>query len=150
MYLFDNYIEDDYEINADQEALRTELLQAGFREGQVTKAFEWLEGLALQKELVRGQRLTTNNAIRIFNDEELEKLDTECRGFILFLEQAGILDPHDRELVIDRVMALESDEINLPQLKWIILMVLLNQPGKEVDFDWMEDIVMDDAHGGLH
>jgi Smg protein len=52
--------------------------------------------------------------------------------------------------VIDRVMALESDEINLPQLKWIILMVLLNQPGKEVDFDWMEDIVMDDAHGGLH
>lgn len=150
MYLFDNYIEDDYEINADQEALRTELLQAGFRDGQVTKAFEWLEGLALQKELVRSERLVTNKAIRIFNDQELKKLDAECRGFILFLEQAGILDAHDRELVIDRVMALESDEIDLPQLKWIILMVLLNQPGKEVDFDWMEDIVMDEAHGGLH
>jgi Smg protein len=150
MYLFDNYAEDDYELTADQETLRSELVQAGFGDSQVQKAFEWLEGLALQKEMVRPEELTRNNTFRAFNDQEMEKLDAECRGFLMFLEQAGILDGYERELVVDRVMALESDEIDLPQLKWIILMVLLNQPGKDMDANWMEDIVMDEAHSGLH
>jgi Smg protein len=150
MYLFDNYAEDDYELTADQETLRSELVQAGFGDGQVQKAFEWLEGLALQKEMVRPEELTRNNTFRLFNDQEMEKLDAGCRGFLMFLEQAGILDGYERELVVDRVMALESDEIDLPQLKWIILMVLLNQPGKDMDANWMEDIVMDEAHSGLH
>jgi Smg protein len=150
MYLFDNYTENDYEIDADQDVLRSELIEAGFRDDQVGKAFDWLEGLALQKEMARTTELSGNKAFRMFNELELERLDADCRGFILFLEQAGVLDAHDRELVIDRVMALDADEIDLRQLKWIILMVLLNQPGKDVDFNWMEDIVMDDVHTGLH
>jgi len=87
---------------------------------------------------------------RVFNKQEMGKLDTECRGFITFLDQAGVLDMHDRELVIDRVMALESEEIDLYQLKWVVLMVLLNQPGKEDAFGWMEGIVMDQVQAGLH
>lgn len=53
--------------------------------------------------------------------------------------------------MIDRVMALETDEIDLRQLKWIILMVLFNQPGQEDACAWLEDLVFDDAPGGcLH
>ena len=52
--------------------------------------------------------------------------------------------------MIDRAMALEAEEIDLQQLKWVVLMVLLNQPGKEAAFTWMEDIVMDDTQSGLH
>ena len=87
---------------------------------------------------------------RIYIDQELDKLDVECRGFLLFLEQSGILDSETRELVIDRVMALESDDIGLHQLKWIILMVLFNQPGREEACAWLEDLVFDAVPGHLH
>jgi Smg protein len=58
------------------------------------------------------------------------------------LEQHGVLEPYSREVVLDRVMALESDEIDLEQLKWVVLMVLFNQPGQEQAYDILEDWVL--------
>jgi Smg protein len=66
------------------------------------------------------------------------------------LEQAGLLSCDTRELVLDRVMALETDEIDLSQLKWIILMVLFNQPGQEEAYAWMEDLMFEDVAGYIH
>jgi Smg protein len=151
MYLFDNYIEEDIELNPDQESLKAQLKQAGFVDHQVDKAFNWLEGLTLLKEDLETSSLTEDTpSLRMFSDIEIKKLNVECRGFLLFLEQAGVLDANDREHVIDRVMALDADGIDLRQLKWVILMVLSNQPGKEAAFAWMEDIVMDDVNAILH
>jgi len=150
MYLFDNYFEDYYEMNTDQESLKFELVQAGFGDVQVDKAFNWLDGLTLQKDFIQTGTMAANRTLRLFTEAETEKLDTECRGFILFLEHSGVLDAVDREVVIDRLMALESNDISLQQLKWVVLMVLLNQPGKEAAFTWMEDIVLDDVNTLLH
>ncbi len=150
MYLFDNYIEEDIEISPDQDSLKTQLVEAGFGDHQVNKAFDWLDGLALQKENNESVKMADKKSLRLFSDEELEKLNAECRGFLLYLEQAGVLGNDERELVIDRVMALETDEIDLQQLKWVVLMVLFNQPDKEAAIAWMEDIVMDDINTNLH
>lgn len=150
MYIFDNYIEEDLEFVPDQELLKTQLMEAGFRDQQIDKAFAWLEGLAAQRESADTKNPSAIPSLRLFSDQELERLDTECRGFLLFLEQAKVLNSHERELVIDRIMALESDDIDLQQLKWVVLMVLFNQPDKEVAITWMEDIVMDDINANLH
>lgn len=150
MYLFDNYIEDDVEFTPDEDVLRIELKEAGFGDHQVSKAFDWLEGLAMQKETMSLPKLAQKPSTRILSDEEANKLDTECYGFLLFLENIGVLDGNDREMVIDRLMALETDEIELQQLKWVVLMVLFNQPGKEAAFTWVEDLVMDEFNTSLH
>ena len=150
MYLFDNYFEEDFEISTDQDALKFELKNAGFGDVQVDKAFDWLEGLAQRKDLIGVNGLNGRTGLRVFNSEEMKKLDTECRGFILFLEQIGVLDATDREMVVDRLMALDSGEIDMQQLKWVVLMVLLNQPGKEAAYTWMEDVFMDGPDPGLH
>jgi len=52
--------------------------------------------------------------------------------------------------VIDRVMALETETIDLQQLKWVVLMVLFNRPGKEAAFAWMEEIIMDEVSAVVH
>jgi len=149
IYLFDHYVEEELEITSDQQNLKTQLVQAGFADVQVDKAIDWLEGLATQKDgLDTG--VLRSRSIRIFNDVENEKLDVECKGFLLFLEQSGVLDAEDRELVIDRVMALETESIELQQLKWVVLMVLFNRPGKEAAFTWMEDIIMDEVSAVVH
>jgi Smg protein len=150
MYIFDNYIEEDIEFVPDQESLKDQLVEAGFRDQQIEKAFAWLEGLATYKTHPDAINLSELPSLRLFSSQELDRLDAECRGFLLFLEQAKVLNSHERELVIDRIMALESDDIDLQQLKWVVLMVLFNQPDKEAAITWMEDIVMDDINANLH
>ena len=149
IYLFDHYVEEELEIAPDQPDLKSQLVQAGFADLQVDKAIDWLERLATQKDVL-DTNVLRSRSIRIYNDVENEKLDVECKGFLLFLEQSGVLDSEDRELVIDRVMALETGSIELQQLKWVVLMVLFNRPGKEAAFAWMEDIIMDDVSAVVH
>jgi Smg protein len=147
MYLFQKDIEEDIEVDPDRESVQMELLAAGFPAQEIAQAFAWLDSLIDRPSLP----LPVNSrSYRIYVDTEMDRLDAECRGFLLLLEQGGILDPETREGVIDRVMALETDEIDLHQLKWIILMVLFNQPGHEEAYAWMEDLVFDDSPGYLH
>jgi len=148
MYLFEN-IDDDILLNEDQESLKAELIEEGFSEAEVSKAFLWLEGLTEDTNLINSNHQGLAS-IRIYTLEEGEKLDVECRGFLLFLEQVGVLNTTSRELIIDRVMALDTEDFDLEQLKWVILMVLFNQPGQEEDFSWIEDMVYDKMTGHLH
>lgn len=149
MYLFENYMNEDAEQEPDQEFLNDALLEAGFRQNEIQKAFAWLEGLTeLEPHLLSGD--VQQSAIRVYSEQECNKLNADCRGFLMFLEQMGVLDSAAREMVLDRVMALESDEVDLEQLKWVTLMVLFNQPGREEAFAWMEDLVLDEMTGLLH
>jgi Smg protein len=150
IYLFENYIEEDIELETDGERLKSELRSAGFEPSQVTKAFDWLQDLAESESSATHNIGENSSSIRVYSAEEQRKIDSECRGFLHFLEQAGILSGCSRELVIDRIFALEADDIDLGQLKWIILMVLLNQSDKNEEFLWMEDLVMDGVYGNLH
>ena len=53
-------------------------------------------------------------------------------------------------MVIDRVMALDTEEIELEHLKWIILLILFNQPGQEQAYSIVEDMVFDYSPRSLH
>jgi len=150
MYLFENYMDDDANLYSDPESLKVELKEAGFLHTEINKAFDWLESLTSLRG--QAQELTSANgcSIRMYAPPELDKLDVTCRGFLLFLEQVGVLDQDTRELVIDRAMALDSDDFDIDQLKWVVLMVLFNQPGREEALTWMEDMVLDELPGNLH
>ncbi len=149
MYLFQNYMSDDMDAEPDRDTVHSELLEAGFPSREISQAFEWLETLVEQQEQPLGLR--GDGSFRIFTEQERRRMDADCQGYLLFLEQAGILGSQTRELVIDRVMALQTEEIDLQQLKWIILMVLFNHPGQEEAYAWMEDLVFDEGVGAcLH
>ncbi len=146
MYLFENYMEEEIDIFPDSDAIRTELLEAGFQQMAVSKAFDWLASLSLQGLI----KTSAAPSFRIFCREEVAKLDIECRNLIMFLEQSGILNAANREIVIDRAMALENEDISLEKLKWITLMVLLSQPDEEIAFSRMEDLVYNLVPSYLH
>lgn len=152
MYLFENYMDEGVDFNPDQDTLAIELRQAGFRKGEISKAFTWLEGLSQLRESRDDVpvRPGDSDALRYYTVFEQERLDAECRGFLLFMEQNGVLDATTREMVVDRVMALDVDEITVEQLKWVILMVLFNQPGRESAYVMLEDLVFDEMQGHLH
>jgi Smg protein len=149
MYLFENYMDDDAELKTDREALRIELEEAGFPNAEVGKAFAWLEDLADAPQQLDWVRAA--DSIRVFDVHECARMAVAARGFIIHLQQIGILSAQQREVVIEKIMALDgAEEIDLDQAKWIILMVLFNQPGQEAAYERVEDIVFADCIGAIH
>jgi len=150
MYLFEHCLDSETGTMPNEDLLKGHLDDAGFHTQDIEKAFVWLDELASARVHTFREALISERSIRIYAPQEMARLDLECRGFLLFLEQTQVLDPVSRELVIDRAMALESDEIDLPQLKWVILMVLFNQPGQEAALAWVEDLLFDEISEHLH
>lgn len=149
LYMFENYMYDEPEESSDRDSLQVKLLEAGFPHQEIDKAFQWMDDLAAQRPVAEPRR-PHSAPLRVFSDRERTKLDSQCQGYLLFLEDSGILTPGNRELVIDRFMALEDEEAELDTLKWVVLMVLFNQPGQEAAFAWMENLVFDDQQESLH
>jgi Smg protein len=147
LYLFETYSDQEPE-GADQDVLREELLRAGFPEPEVDSALDWLEGLGEDAEAP--VQAPGDRSIRLFNELELQRLDLECRGYLLYLEQVGILSPAQRERVIDRLMALGPGMVDREQVKWVVLMVLFAQRGEAAAFARMEDLVLEESTGAVH
>lgn len=151
IYIYENYMDSEESIPMDQLTLEEELLQAGFQQGEVSKAFNWLDELAWrQGSLVEYGTAAPNHSIRILSDREQQRMDLETQGLLLNLEQSGILDPMSRELVIERCMAIETEELTTDDVKWVVLLVLLNQPGQENAFALMEELVYNGEPPYLH
>ncbi|MEZ0472402.1 MULTISPECIES: DUF494 family protein [Luteimonas] len=148
LYLFEHYFTDEADLLRDRDSLQTGLLQAGFSPTEISKAFDWLDALAEQRPGPATPR--SDGPTRVYAGPELDKLDIEGRGFLLFLEQHGVLDADQRELVLDRAMALDQDELDLDDLKWVVLMVLFNQPGSEAAYAWMETQMFADEPEPVH
>lgn len=141
IYVFDQYMLAEAPEVPERETLAADLERAGFGRHNVERALDWLADLAGE----RSRPDWSSRALRVFSAEELEHISTPCRGYLLQLEREGILSPSQREIVIDRLVALDSDEVDIDRLKWLVLMVLSSQPGQEQACARMEDLVFDET-----
>lgn len=151
MYIFSSYADQENNLPEDRDGIDADLRAAGFDSIEIAKAFEWLDGLALDEDIpVINQSSQTT---RIFSPQETQRLADNAQGFLLFLEQSGVLTPTLRELVINRVMALDSvSEVDLEELKWVVMMVLFNSTEEHDENTLMhfEDIVFADQPAIFH
>ena len=148
LFLFEHYFSDDADLVRDRDSLQASLLEAGFSPAEIHKAFEWLDELAEQRPAAAIAR--PGGPVRLYTDAEYAKLDAEGVGFLMFLDQSGVLSAEQRELTVDRAMALDQDEVDLDDLKWVVLMVLFNQPGAEAAYAWMENLMFGDEPVPTH
>ncbi|MBK1650348.1 DUF494 domain-containing protein [Rhabdochromatium marinum] len=160
IYLFENYMAGDEESGEEeageseaapvnQHELEQELSAAGFGTMEITQALDWLDELASRMSTGEGVS-PSGGSTRIYTEAEQRKLDVDGCGLLMFLEQSGILDPLSRELVVERALAIRQAAISVEELKWIVLLVLMNRPGQEEAFFQMEDLVYDEAPLYLH
>ena len=125
VYLFENC--QQAELAYDRERVARKLSAAGFEDSDISEALHWLAGVLEAPRAARGSFPDPQRSFRAFAPRELAKLDAECRGFLITLEQSGILTPETRELVLERSLAASGSALSLDQLKLIVLMVLWNQ-----------------------
>lgn len=146
VYLFENYFEAN--IHPDQHTLARELSAAGFEDVDINEAFNWFNTLETMSQDNAQILLAPAGQLRIYDEAETRKISSESLGFLMFLEQAGVLTPAQRELVIDRAMAL-PEAVSLEETKWIVLMAMWNQ-GKAGDYLFVEDALFSDTRPTLH
>jgi Smg protein len=151
IYVFDRYMLVEAPTVPRREHLARDLERAGFAPAKVERALDWLTDLAFGQE--RESPTETGalaQGVRVFSDGELMRLSTECRGLLLTLERARILTPQQREIVIERLLALDAEEPDTEQLKWVVLMVLSSQPGCELAVERLGGLMLEAAVNAPH
>lgn len=149
IFIYEHLKEPGSSITPSQKVLREELNEAGFPDDEIDKALAWLDDLAstpLPLDILSPGR----HSFRMFSAEEMHHLDTDARGLMLILEQSGLLSRACRELVLERVLALDTPQISIEELRWIILMVLANRPGQEIAVAHLEDLVFKMRGASIH
>jgi hypothetical protein len=76
MYLFETAGEEGVPREPDRDGLREELERAGFHDGEIDRALDWLDGLAVRRAEERGEP-PTERAIRVFGRDECVRIDQE-------------------------------------------------------------------------
>lgn len=144
VYLFENYFE--VNVRPDHHTLSKELYAAGFDEEDINGAFDWFTALEAMSATDSAQQ---SGSVRIYAEAERKKINQQALGFLIFLEQTRVLSPAQRELVIDRALALPQPEVGIEETRWIVLMTLRNQ-GTANDYLFVEDAVFGDSQPTLH
>jgi Smg protein len=133
VYLYETYYRPD--ACPDSEALARKLSAVGFEEEEISEALDWLADLAETTSELAGsypQQAAFSFGTRIYVDREIDALGPEAIGIVQFLESAKVITPVQREIVIERALAVSDEQLSLDKLKVIVLMVLWSQ-GMEPD-----------------
>jgi len=110
VYLYETYYRPD--ACPEPAALAKKLSAVGFDDVEISEALVWLNDLAAMAGVE--QSLTAaSSGTRFYVRQELDVLGTSAVGFIQFLESAGLLSPLQREIVIERALALDE-----PRCRW--------------------------------
>lgn len=150
MYLFENYMDGSIALKADAHTIFSELEQAGFPTMEIGRALDWLDGLSRVQEYAKVTSQSTAASIRHYLPEEIIRLTKKGHAFLQSLEQMQILDSQTREVILDRIMALDPREVSLGRIKWIVLISLFNQPDKKSALSVLQDMILSKAIGVLH
>ncbi len=136
VYLYETYYRPD--ACPEPEALARKLSAVGFDEEEISEAIVWLNDL---NEMAGADVSTAfaSSGTRFYVEQEYDALGTPAVGFIQFLESAKVVTPVQREIVIERALALEESPVGLGKLKIIVLMLLWSQ-GKEPDALMFDDL----------
>jgi Smg protein len=148
IYVYDHYMLADPADVPERHRMLADLQRRGFSVSEVVHAMEWLSALVGDQRAspAPADARPACEAMRVFDDGELARLSADSRAFLMLLDRQHVLTPQQRELVIERALALDVDEVEVEQLKWVVLLVLSSQPGQELAFARFESVMS--AAGG--
>jgi Smg protein len=124
MYLFESYF--DAGSYPEPDKLSRKLSAAGFEGDEISEALTWLSALQEQNPDSYPENLK-HSGQRHFAELEVHLICDEARQFLLFAEQQHLISAVEREMIIDRSVALKQENLALDKLKLIMLMVLWNR-----------------------
>ncbi|MGB8517449.1 MAG: DUF494 domain-containing protein [Gallionella sp.] len=137
MYLFESYF--DAGSYPEPDKLSRKLSAAGFEGEEISEALSWLSALQQQNPDNYPEKIE-HIGIRHFAPVEINAISFDARQFLVFTHQQQMISTVEREMIIDRVIALQQNNLGLDKLKLIMLMVLWNRH-KDLDALLIEELL---------
>lgn len=143
MYLFENHIRSEKPEQLSQESLFTELAEAGFKPDVIDKAFDWLDNVAAlhSAEEESENPLELSSGFRVYSREEKDHFGWEIISLLTKLERLDVLNSYTREIVVNRLFSIDPQEIDEHRVKWMTLMVLIDDPEHETALATLEQLM---------
>lgn len=146
LFLFESYF--DAGRYPEPNRLSAKLTAAGFEEDDIIQALTWLSGLSELSNATYPESIN-HSGLRCYTDFEADRMSEEGLRFIAFWEHNKIITPIEREMIIDRVVALGRDKLSVDKVKLIALMVLWNQH-EDLDPMLIEDLLTPTDAAQIH
>jgi Smg protein len=146
-YLYETWF--DCESCPDPDTLRIKLRAAGFDVEEIDDALSWLGGLADGESARLPDAFAERASFHAYAPAEARTLSIECRGYLAFLEERGIIDPIEREVIIARAQELPQGAPDIGELRIVALIVLWAE-GTELDSLALEELLPDDGTAARH
>lgn len=147
VFMFENYFA--HHTAPDNAILEQELSAAGFEQKDILGAFDWFQEMKARLSSQKAEYTLAHLSTRVFSQQELNRLDAESISFITFMHQARVISDMERDLIVDRAMALQQTEVTIEETRWITMMALWNQ-GREKDYLFVEDALFNPRGQTLH
>lgn len=113
-----------------------ELKAAGYADGDIDSALDWLKELSATSF---SQMIEPSvKHFRVFSGVEKQRISVDCQNIILDYQNRKILNAMTREIVIEQLLELDSDQIKPYQVKWVSLVVLFVQKDHQVALAQLE------------
>jgi Smg protein len=136
VFMFENYFAN--QSLPDDATMEQELSAAGFEQDDILEAFDWFQEMKTMLNAPEFNYSHEKTAMRMFTNSEIKRINTESLGFLIFLQQAKVINDVERDLIIDRAMALNKTKMGIEEIRWITMMALWNK-GREKDYSFVED-----------
>ena len=142
VYLFENYLSEQTNLKEQytKNNIYSGLEQAGFEKPTIDHAIDWLLNINDKEHHIVNQSV---DGIRCYTSFEIELLGQDGVDFICYLESTQILTPTTRELLLNGLLNLNTDNIDVDDLQWLALIILFSQPDQEQAFASMESLMFD-------
>ena len=146
MFLFESYFYAGCYPESDKLSLK--LSAAGFEDDDIHRALDWLSGL---KQLTQADYpiVINQSGPRCYAELETKRISFEALRFLAFWENNKMISPVEREMILDRAVALGRENLPLDKVKLIALLVLWTQH-EELDPLIVEDLLTPADASRLH
>lgn len=102
------------------------LTEIGYTTTEINSALAWIYSKINTDNNFLKDELDSITSRRIYNEEERKIFTTEALGYLIWLNETGILKDSDREIIIDRIFLTGYSKIGLTDLKSLIAIYLLD------------------------
>jgi Smg protein len=115
------------------------LKSAGLNRKDLNHALSWLDKFSKGPHQDYSEQ---RKVVRIFSEQESRKISVQGQGFLLQLLRFGAIDMQTLEHILECAMELEVSEINLNQLKWIVVMLASAEFKNQAYAEWLEHTIL--------
>lgn len=102
------------------------LTEIGYTANEINSALAWIYSKITSDKNFFKEKFENITSDRIYNEDERKIFTPDALGYMIWLNETGILKHIDREEIIDRIFLAGYSKIDLTDLKSLIAIYLLD------------------------